>query len=523
MTASGRLKRVGQQTATLTVAATLGQGAVIGRDLFVAAHVGLSGDLDALLLGWALAMAATAILTSGPQTALIASIGEMRTQGELGAARSMGTAVLLITTIAGGILALAIALAAPVILRVVGAGLDPIARSHAQAYLQLLATTVGFGAAAAILSSILQADGRFRALGWGWVAGPVASLVVTVALWSNAGLTGYALGLAAGSAVGAFILLASAVLGGNLQPRLTTIRRSDWRQLLHHALPLSAGSAVLQLNPLVQRFVASFIGVGAVSALRYGELIVRAPLYAAGPAWQAVSYPALAEIGQRAIDELGATAEAAMRFVLVAFVPASAALAVTAPLLVDAVYAHGALAASGAREISLLVVVLAPQLVVQATQPVLVGTLNAQRRGTLMGLLAAANVVLTGSFSVVLAVWWGVLGLGVASTLSSLTILLVMLRSVSIRNFSTARIRTTGVRAAWVSGTIALPAAFIGWWVVSPAGWLGDLVMATLIVVVSGVAYVVVGKRLRIDELALLVGTLRAGMSSRMKAITGER
>ena len=61
------------------------------------------------------------------------------------------------------------------------------------------------------------------------------------------------------------------------------------RGMLSHSVPLSLSAGILQLNTVTDRAIASIIGPGAVSALRYGEALMRTPIAAIAPAWGAVT------------------------------------------------------------------------------------------------------------------------------------------------------------------------------------------------------------------------------------------
>jgi putative peptidoglycan lipid II flippase len=506
----GTLVRAGRATALLTGALTIGQLATVVRDLFVAAQVGLSANLDALLLAAAVPMALAGIAAAGPQTALIATLGEVsQRSGDPRQAARLGGSVLVYATLASATLTGFLVLIAPGLLSVLGAGLEPQTRASAVGYLRLLALWVAFGTIAAIQSAILQAAGRFRAMAGAWIAGPVASMLLTLVLWPTMGLSAYAVGLTAGAGATALVLVILSFLEGEFPPLSLSIDRSEWSRLLRHALPLSAGVSLLQLNPLVQRIVASFLAPGAISALRYADLIIRAPLYAAGPAWNAVAYPTLAQAASRPDEDLGSTAEAALRYALAVFVPLVLGTAALAPLLVDVAYARGAFTASDARVTSFVVIGLSPLLLVQAIQPILLGAHNARRHGTLMGLVAAGGVVLNAVLCVALGFTFGVVGVALASSLSALSTLLVLSTTVDEPHFSGRRIAGALAVFAVAATVIAIPAAIAAWLLHAQLPWTADLGLAIVLAIAAVIAYVLVAVRLRIDEVRQLLQLVR--------------
>jgi putative peptidoglycan lipid II flippase len=505
----GSLIRAGRATAVLTGALTIGQLAAIGRDLFVAAQVGLSANLDALLIAATIPIALTGIVVSGPQTALIAALGEVAERSGSRSADWLAGSVLLYTAAAGLLVAVAVVFGAPEIISLVGAGLDAARQADAVAFLRVLALWIAFGSVGAVLSGILQAGGHFRVIAGAWIIGPLASALVTVSLWSRIGLTAYALGMMLGAATTTAALVVLSAVGRHL-PRLEVrIDQAEWRLLFRHALPLMGGAAVLQLNPLIQRLVASFLMPGAVSALRYGDLIVRMPLYAAGPAWQAVAYPTLAQTKRRADDELGPTAEAALRYAIAVFIPVAAGIAAFAPLIVDVAYAHGAFDPEDIQLTSLVVMALAPLLLVQAVQPVLLGAHNARHRGMLMGGTSALGVATTAILAIVLGFTVGVVGVALAASLAAVGASATLAMAIGDPAFSRRRVLSKAARVAAISISIAIPAAAIAWSAHSLVAWPGDLAILLVLTGVCAATYVQIAIRGGVDEVDALLQIAR--------------
>ena len=117
----GSLKR---PIAVLTGGTVIGQAASIVRDLFIAGQVGLSPELDALLIAWGVPTALAAILSSGTSAALVPAFVETRLNFGLDPARRLAGAVALWATAGAGVLAAVIFVAADPIVSIVGIGLS---------------------------------------------------------------------------------------------------------------------------------------------------------------------------------------------------------------------------------------------------------------------------------------------------------------------------------------------------------------------------------------------------------------
>ena len=55
-------------------------------------------------------------------------------------------------------------------------------------------------------------------------------------------------------------------------------RDTRLRSVAQHAAPLTFGFAILQINVIGDRAIASLIGPGAISTLRYADVLVRTPI-----------------------------------------------------------------------------------------------------------------------------------------------------------------------------------------------------------------------------------------------------
>ena len=342
-------------------------------------------------------------------------------------------------------------------------------------------------------------------------------MLVTIALWSRLGLTGYALALTAGAAATTVALVVLASVSGSLPRPSFAVHAEDWRPLLRHALPLTGGYTVLPLNPLVQRLVASFLAPGAISALRYGDIIIRAPLYAAGPAWNAVAYPVLADSTQRGEQGLGSTAEAATRYAVAVFVPLTFGFAAFSPLIVDVVLARGAFGHGDAQVTSLVVAGFAPLLLVQALQPIFLGLHNARRHGALMGAAAVVGMAATAAFSALLGFSLGVGGLALGVSAAALLMLAILASRADEPGFSRRRVLATLLPVAAVSAVLAIPAGVAAWYLHGSLSWPADLALAFIGGLVAVVAYVVIARSLGIAEVIRLTVVGRRWAASRLR------
>lgn len=421
------LRAVGRSALVLTGGSLAVQLLSIGRELFVAAQVGLSRDLDAFLIALVLPLTLSGVLTSGTVTALVPAYLEARDRRGLLTARRLAGAVLTIVGIGAILVATGLFLFAGSAVGIIGPGLSQASQLDAAVYLRFLAPVAFFAAMSGVLTSICQAEERFLALAIASFVGPVVALVALIALWHSLGLTAYAYASLLAPAATCIVLVMYTARTGIAPVPGLRVRGLDLRALARHAGPLTLSGAILQLNVLGDRAIASLIAPGAVSALRYGEILVRTPITALSPAWSAAMYPAQVRAARDAdVSRLGVTTGRSLAYAAVAFIPAAALVAALAPLLAEAAYLRGAFNAGDASLTAGVVAAFAPLILVLMVSPVLAGAHNARRRGVILLVTGSMNVVLNLTLDVALGRWIGVAGIALSSSVTSVLLVLFL-------------------------------------------------------------------------------------------------
>ena len=278
-----------------------------------------------------------------------------------------------------------------------------------------------------LVTVVLQIESRFRAIAVAWLVGPLISLLVTVLLWDSLRLTAFALGLVLNAGATLLFLLGFAWRGGLLvRPAL----RASGHELVgfaRHAAPLTVSASVLQFNLLADRAIASVIGVGAVSVLRYGESIIKLPLNTVSPAWSQVIYPSLVRLTRSDTeDRMGEAAHRSMRYVIALFVPLSVATAALAPLIVQVAYQRGAFTEADTAATAGVLAGFAGLIALTMIQAILVGAHNSRRRGVLLMSMGFTNAILNLIFDVVFGSLFGAAGVALSTSLTVAMVLVVM-------------------------------------------------------------------------------------------------
>lgn len=205
----------------------------------------------------------------------------------------------------------------------------------------MLAAT-GFIAATDLLVAAAQAHGRFLHSGLQGSVFNVVMIGAALGFGAGYGVNALAVGFVVGSAARLLVQLPAVRAAGlRLRPRLA-MRDADVREALRLAPPILLGSAVVNVNTLVDRAVGSGQGEGTIAALNFGWRIVTLAdtLLVATVAF--ALYPAFSALGaadQRA--DLRQLVQRSLRVMLVVLAPIAVVLAVAAKPVVQLVYGHG--------------------------------------------------------------------------------------------------------------------------------------------------------------------------------------
>ena len=488
---------------SIIVGAGVGGAQAIGivRELFLATHVGLSGELDALLIALGLTTLAAGLITTGASGALVPTYLEAKTVNGQEDARRLSGTVIAWLGLGGLAISVAIALLAPLIVKVSGPGLGPAGQDLATVYLRLLTPVMFATVITTMMRVVCQAEEKFGSIAIATVAGPTVTLGMMLLLWDLLGLDA----LVFGSIAGAIATLIVLVVATSRVAALPILRlRADPRlsAMMRHAGPVTVSGGILEIRGIADRAIASLLGPGAVSALRYAMVLIQ-PLTAVGPAWSSVIYPRLVHLtlGGPA-GSLAAWADRTLRSVIAMFVPVSALTMAVAPIAVFFAYGRGAFTNDDMALTATTLAAYAPIIVTLMMLPVLVGSLNARRQGGMLLVGGALNVALNVVLDIVFGYWFGAPGIALATSVAEILVVAVFIRSMarSGDRIDLRPIVQTFGRAALAISPFAVVIGILarnGWGTVDTFGALLALAAAALIGVGG---YVLLAARLGMTE-----------------------
>ena len=504
------LGSLGRPTALVTVGGLIGQLFALVRTLFVAARVGTSPDLDALLVAQVLPVIVGAIISSGLRQATVPAYLEVVAgRGRTEASRFAGFVLTWSAIVA--LLGMGLLYLFPVqVIAVSGPGLAAETSQDAVDFLRIVAPILGLSVLWVTLATLCQADRLFAPIALGLAANPIVSLVFTVVFWGSMGLQGVAVGLDLGY-VASIALVAAYLVARDLRPRLAlTYDREHLRRFVRHALPLLAGATVVQFNLLADRATASILGAGAVSSLNYGQLVVLESIGSLNTAWMLVLYPTLVHLARPSASGLGAGAERALRATIALFMPVVVAAAALAPLIVQVAFERGAFDAAATRTTSVVVVALAPMILLTMVQPVLTGAHNARRRGGLIAVAAGLNAALNVILDIVFGLTIGVAGVALSTSVTIVVVASVLAVQLHRRepDFALRPIVSTTARSLLASLVPGVLVAVAVWALIPKLSLFGAIAALVGLAAFGGCAYLGMARLLRLDELRPVVETI---------------
>ncbi|MDP5213019.1 murein biosynthesis integral membrane protein MurJ [Pseudoalteromonas tunicata] len=188
-------------------------------------------------------------------------------------------------------------------------------------------------------------------------------------------------------------------------------------------LPAIFGVSVSQINLLLDTVIASLLTTGSIAWLYYSDRLIEFPLGLFGIGIATVILPALSKLH---VEQQGhrfqATLDWGVRFVIWLGLPALFGLIVISPIIITVLFGHGEFMAEGANNIEKVsygVTAYALGLVSFMLIKVLAPGFYAQQNTKTPVKVGIIALVLNMVFNIMLAPFWGYVGLALATSLSA--------------------------------------------------------------------------------------------------------
>ena len=383
------------------------------REAVIGFRFGVSADLDALLVAYAVPMFLASTLSSVLQGVIIPLYLEI--VDPLLRHEFLNKVYTFLVGILGGLMFFLV-VSTPWLVGIVGNGLGASQQNLTIKLIWVMVLFVPGYALSGFSATLLFAE---RVFWWPSVLPAVASAVTIVCVWLGGarwGVYSLAVGITLGAATQ--LVFAQWILARH-GIRLHLVR--DWqdarlRKLVQLSLPLFIGSLSTGLTVLIDRGMASFLPVGSISALGYAEKINGMAVMALGSLQTAV-FPFFAEqAGAGNKDQLATDFVQTITLIIFILAPVSLLMIFFNRPLVEFLFQRGAFDAAASARTSKALVGFAIGLVPVGIGFICVRMAQAVQSGKLIGFVGLLNPIFKVLFNLVLIPIFGVLGVSLATT-----------------------------------------------------------------------------------------------------------
>lgn len=331
------------RAAALLVALTaISQSLGFVRDAVIAAVFGAGATVDAYLVAQGVMNLVLALFAGAVARAIVPPVSRAADSDDPERAHRTVQTTLTVTVLvllAGSVVMF---VAAETVVAVLAPGFDRDTRELAAALTRIVLGATIFIAVTDLLAAAAQSHGRFFHSGVQGVPFNLAMIAAAVWFGPRYGVEALAIGFVVGSALRMLVQFpAVRAVGLRLRPRLA-LRDADMREVLRLTPPLLLGSAVVNVNTLVDRAIGSGQGEGVIAALSFGWRIVTLVDSLLVVTVVAALYPAFSAVGAEANRAtLRSLVGRALSVMLVLLMPVVALLIVAAQPMVQLAYGRG--------------------------------------------------------------------------------------------------------------------------------------------------------------------------------------
>jgi putative peptidoglycan lipid II flippase len=410
---------------------------------------------------------------------------------------------------------LIVLIAAPAIIPAITPGFDEAEWSRTVDLTRIMILSPIFLALGSLVTSVLNARGRFAASAIAPIVYNLAIIGGAVFLAPTLGVTGLAIGVVAGSMAHLAIQLAPLrALGFRYAPRVD-LSDPDARQALKLMAPRALGLGAGQVTFIVVTSLASTLGEGAISAFNVAFTLLQIPIGVIGVPLGIVVLPALSrEAALGRLDEFAALVSRAIRLLLFVMLPITGIAMVLRNEVVELLFGYGRFGAAAIELTAATLLTFLIGLAAHALIAVLARAFYARQDTRTPVAAAILAVVVNSTLAGILVTPLGLPGLGLAIAIAAWleTIVLFVLLKRRLPELAIRPILALGIRSLVVAvgGSLAAAGVVAGLRLaLEPDSTLASLLFR---IVAGGGTWLVtsaaIAAVLRIGELPSMIGLM---------------
>jgi putative peptidoglycan lipid II flippase len=435
-------------------------------------------------------------------SAMIPIVAGLIATGEQPRAWRVVSTVVNLMLVALGVLAVVIALAAPIVMRVVTPGFDEIQLARTVELTRIMLLSPIFLALGAVATSVLNAGGRFA-------AAAIAPIVYNLAI------IGLALGVVCGS-LGHLVVQLRGLgrLGFDYQPEID-LRDRHARDALKLMAPRAVGLGAGQITFVVVTSLASNLGAGAITAYNIAFTLLQIPIGVIGVPLGVVVFPSLSrEVALGRLTEYVGLLTRALRLLLYVMLPVGGLLAILRRQVVTLLFDYGRFDAAALELTANTLLFFLVGLAAHALIAVLARGFYARQDTRTPVAAAVLAVVINSTLATILV---GPLGLGgialaIAAAAWIEALVLLWLLATRLPSFSLADVGRVALEAALgtlIASAVGLGVLYAIDGLIGPGPSKLALVGQGIVVCAAfGAAYLGLSLALRIPELPSIVAVM---------------
>jgi len=402
---------VGGLTAIVSIAGAVNQ-------VFIADEFGVSDELDAFLVAFALITFCVSVVSASLIYAFLPAYVNVREQRGTAEARHLLAGVTARSLVAVVSVSVVLAAASQLIVWIVGSGFDSENLALTRDLFLILLPVLTFKALSAIWAGVLNADERFAVAAAAPLAMPLATILAVVFLAGRYSVQALAVGVLAGFVIEAVVLGATTWRRGLfVLPTWRDLRRQTEGVMRQYGA-VAIGSVLMGSTVLVDNAMASRLGGGSVSALGYGNRLPFALSVLGAMALGTAVLPRFSMfVANGQISEFWSTLRFWVRAVLVVLVPVTLVLVVASELIVRLLYERGAFSPDDTQLVARIQSFYFLQVPFYVLAILASRVLSAIRRNELLAVMAVVNVILNIAGNLVFSHFLGVRGIALSTAL----------------------------------------------------------------------------------------------------------
>lgn len=479
-----------------------------GREVVNAQYFGERWELDAFIVAAIIPTLVFGVFNGALVSALVPIFSDYFSSDKAEEAWRLSSTVINVLVVVLALGAFVGWAAAPWIVHIVAKGFPQDHALETIRMTRIMMPTIIATSIAGVMQALLNAQRRYRAASLQGVALNVCTIAVVLLFFRQYGIYALVFGTAAGLFAQLLVQLPSYFRRCKYRP-VIDLHHPGLNSLFVIMGPIVIGSAVGQVNLLVDKYFGSTLAAGAIAAMQYATKVVGFPQQLFAAAIATVLFPVLsAQFATKEMPSLRLTASSGLRMTALITMPAAVGLIVLARPIISVLFERGEFSQGDVVRTAGAMQFYAAGLLGLAASIVLTRCFFAMRDSRTPVIVAACVMVLNVVACALLVQPYGVNGLAASNSLASLTeaVVLFALLSRRIGAEDDDLIGSCILRVGITSLVMAAAA-----WGVEALLWhdAGTLFQhaatLTAAILVGGIVFVAVGTKLRVRELAKLL------------------